>query len=350
MRSKLTKSQPGESQELVDEIILNGRRVRVRCLDLPVEEVSLDPANPRIAHTAQLSNFGAGEQLQRGLGDLLWKDPDVHSALYHSVRQNKGLIERIIVRSDGVVAEGNCRTLVYQRLSQAFPDESIWRRIPARVLPDDITDKELAILLGELHVGGKNEWSPFEKAGHIHTLHTLHGLTQDEIAKLLRTSKSAVNHSLRAFAVMRSSYLPSFGGVGAVRKFSYFVELFKHPELRGWTESDPEATADFVNWVGTEKISRGTDVRELAEFVKSERALECFREQGFEAARAVLELDRPQLTSPLLRLMLEMKTALDGATLSEIQKVRRDKVGSAKQIVREMRDSLERFIDLCDGI
>jgi hypothetical protein len=348
--SKSSKPQPAAPQELIDEIILNGRRVRVRCLDLPIEKISLDPSNPRIANTAELGKLGEGEQLQRGLAELLWKDPDVHSALYHAVRQNGGLIERIIVRSDGVVAEGNCRTLVYQRLAQAFPSEPAWRSIPARVLPDDITDKELAMLLGELHVGGKNEWSPFEKAGHIHSLHTLHGMTQDEIAKLLRTSKSAVNHSLRAFAVMRSHYLPTFGGVGAVRKFSYFVELFKHPELRSWTESDPEATADFVNWVGTERISRGTEVRELAEFVKSERALECFREQGFEAARAVLELDQPQLTSPLLKQMLEMKTALDGATLSDIQKVRRDKVGSAKRIVREMRDSLERFIDLCDGI
>ena len=50
------------------------------------------------------------------------------------------------------------------------------------------------MLLGELHVGGKLR-SPFEKAGHIHKLFTQFGLTQDEIAKLLKTSKTAVNHN-----------------------------------------------------------------------------------------------------------------------------------------------------------
>jgi hypothetical protein len=53
-----------------------------------------------------------------------------------------------------------------------------------------------------------------------------------------------------------------------------------------------------------------------------------------EAARHVLETSRPELTSPLLKLMLEMTQALDGARLDEVQKVRKDRVGSAKKIVQ----------------
>jgi hypothetical protein len=30
--------------------------------------------------------------------------------------------------------------------------------------------------------------------------------------------------------------------------------------------------------------------------------------------------------------------------------VRKDNVGSAKRIVRNLRESLERFIDMCDGV
>jgi hypothetical protein len=335
---------------LADEITLAGRRVLVNCVDLPLQKITLDPTNPRVANTVKVGHYGAGDTLQKELADLLWRDPDVHSALYHSVRQNGGLIERIIVRADGVVAEGNCRTLVYQRLRDAFPDDSRWRLIPARILPADVSDKEVAILLGELHVGGKNEWSPFEKAGHMFNLRERHGMTQDEIAKLLRTSKSSVNHSIRAFKVMNDKYLTAYGGVGAVRKYSYFVELFKQPDLRDWLDRDHHALDDFVNWVGTEKLSRGADVRDLSEIVKSESALKAFREQGFEAAKKVLELDQPALSVPLFKHMTDMATALNEATLSDIQRVRRDKVGSAKRVVRELRDSLDRFIDLCDGI
>ena len=341
--------QVNEEVELADEITLAERRVIVRCVDLPLPRVKLDPRNPRLANSVRTQNFGDGAQLQRELAEFLWKDPDVH-ALYQQVRQNHGLIERIIVRADGVVAEGNCRTLVYNKLAIAFPQDPVWTRIPARVLPDDITERQIAILLGALHVGGKNKWSAFEKAGHILALADTHGLTQDEIAKQLKTSKTAVNHSIRAFSAMKDLYLPKYSGIGAVHKFSHFLELYKQPELREWLASDEGALTEFVGWVGTDKVPKGSDVRELGEIVKSQPALTAFRERGFEGAREVLELDQPELTSELFRQMLGMTDSLEAARLPDIQRVRRDKVGSAKRIVRNLKASLDRFIDLCDGV
>jgi len=342
-------AQVNEEVELVDEITLADRRVIVRCIDLPLATVKLDPRNPRLANTVRAQNFGGGAKLQKELADFLWSDPDVHS-LYQQVRQNHGLIERIIVRADGVVAEGNCRTVVYNKLSVSFPNDPVWKRIPARVLPADVSEKQIAILLGALHVGGKNKWSAFEKAGHILSLADTHGLTQDEIAKQLKTSKTAVNHSIRAFSAMRDLYLPRYGGIGAVHKFSHFLELYKQPVLREWLANDESALSEFVDWVGTDKLPKGSDVRELGEIVKSQPALVAFRKRGFEGAREVLELDQPELTSELFRQMLEMTDSLNAARLPDIQRVRKDTVGSAKRIVRNLKTSLDRFIDLCDGV
>ena len=335
--------------EHIDEITLGGERIQVRGKDLPLSAVMLDPQNPRVANTVALGSFGNGQKLQDRLTELLWDDSDVRS-LYQSVLQNKGLVERIIVRHDGVVAEGNCRTVVYRKLAENHRDDPTWRNIPARVLPEHITNKQVALLLSELHVGGKNQWSPFEKAGHIYKMIHEFAITQEEIAKLLKTSKSVVNHNNRAFTAMRERYLEAFPGPAAVRKFSYFLELYKQPELREWVSTDALGLDDFVQWVGRNKISRGADVRELRDIVKNEGALKAFREQGYDAARKILELDRPELTSPLFKLMLEMTAALDAARLDEIQKVRKDKVGSAKKIVRDLKNSLDRFVDLCDGL
>lgn len=344
------KQEPvrNENVELIDEITLDKQRVTVRCIDLPLADVKLDPTNPRVANTVAISSFGQGEKLQRGLTDLLWSDPDVR-ALYQAVLANNGLVERIIVKHDGVVAEGNCRTVVYRKLAENLKDPT-WLSIPARVLPEDVTEKQVAILLGELHVGGKNKWSAFEKAGHIYKLAHSFGLTQDEIAKLLKTSKTAVNQSMRAFGAMKNSYLPQYPSPGAIHKFSHFVELFKKPELRDWVANDHRALDDFVQWVGTERITKGADVRELVDFVKNKDALAALRAQGADAARQVLNLAQPELTSPLFKLMRDMTEALDGARLDDIQRVRKDKVGSAKRIVRDLKDSLDRFVDLCDGI
>jgi len=40
----------------------------------------------------------------------------------------------------------------------------------------------------------------------------------------------------------------------------------------------------------------------------------------------------------------------EDARLDDIQRVRKDRGGGAKAIVKNLNSSLERFVDLCDGI
>jgi hypothetical protein len=334
--------------EHIDEVVLGGVRIQVRGMDLPLSGVQLDPMNPRLANTVALNHHNDDEQLQTQMEKILWDDQDVRG-LYQSIKQNKGLIERIIVRANGVVAEGNCRTVVYRKLQANFPNDPTWNAIPARVLPADITDKQIAILLGELHVGGKNEWVPFEKAGHIHELFNRHGLTQDEIAKLLHTSKTSVNHHIHAFSAMKEKYLKKYPGPSAVRKFSYFLELYKKPFLRDWVKDSGTALDSFVRWVGTDKIGKGAEVRHLDAIIRNPKALKAFDTGGMEAARPILMRDSPELTSPLFKGMIELTKTIEAARLDDITRVRSEKGGGARTIVQELKDSLERFMELCGG-
>src|SRR5262249_11023609 len=137
---------------------------------------------------------------------------------------------------------------------------------------------------------------------------------------------------------------------GAVRKFSHFLEVYKSPELREWVTKSPEALDDFVQWVGTNKIAQGRDVRELKDIVSNPRALAAFSKQGRDAALTILNQARPELSSALFKLMIEMTAALSDARLDDIQRVRKDTTGGAKTIVRNLHVTLERFVDLCDGL
>jgi len=352
MASRLKEEAPprfrSNAVEHVDELVLAGTRVQVRALDLPIEGIKLDSTNPRLANTVALNNLSEGPAMQRHLEEILWSDPDVRQ-LYQSVRENKGLVERIIVRANRVVAEGNCRTVVYRKLRATFPDDPTWRKIPARVLPDNITQKQVDILLGELHVGGKNEWIPFEKAGHIHTLFAKHGLTQDEIAKLLHTSKTAINHNIHAFGAMKDRYLVEYPGPGAPRKFSHFLELYKKPTLREWVKNDPSALDQFVKWVGTDKIGKGASVRHLDAIISNPAAIKAFNRGGMAAAQPILMRDSPELSSPLFKAMVEMTRAIEEARLDDIARVRGDKSGGARVIVQDLKDALDKFLDLCGG-
>lgn len=331
---------------VVDEITLDGKRVQVESVDLPLDEVSLDPRNPRIANTVSFSISDEGEKLQRKLEELLWKDDDVRD-LYRQVLINKGLVERIIVRQDGSVVEGNCRTVVYRKLREKRPTEREWRSIPARILPPDIGDRDVAILLGEMHVAGKNTWTPFEKAGHVYRMHSDFALTQDEIAVRLRMSKSKVNQLIRAFDMMKNRYLPKYPGPASSRKFSYFEELYKKPPLRDWISSTSAAEGLFVDWVGTGKLDQGAQVRDLPSILEDEDAVKVLTVEGFAAAQRLLAEDNPAITSKLFRRMVEMTEALKKAQLDDIQRVRKSGSSKARKIVNELNDSLMHFLELC---
>lgn len=331
---------------VVDEITLDGKRVQVESVDLPLDEVSLDPRNPRIANTVSFSISDEGEKLQRKLEELLWKDDDVRD-LYRQVLINKGLVERIIVRQDGSVVEGNCRTVVYRKLREKRPTEREWRSIPARILPPDIGDRDVAILLGEMHVAGKNTWTPFEKAGHVYRMHSDFALTQDEIAVRLRMSKSKVNQLIRAFDMMKNRYLPKYPGPASSRKFSYFEELYKKPPLRDWIGSTSAAEDLFVDWVGTGKLDQGAQVRDLPSILEDEDAVKVLTVEGFAAAQRLLAEDNPAITSKLFRRMVEMTEALKKAQLDDIQRVRKSGSSKARKIVNELNDSLMHFLELC---
>ena len=328
----------------VDEITLEGRRVRVQNIDIPVDEVALDPTNPRIANTVEASAFDNSGSLQQQLEEILWEDTDLHE-LYRQVLINGGLIERIIVRPNKSVVEGNCRTVVFRRLHRNHPKDERWRRIPARILPNDIGAREVAILLGEMHVAGKNTWSAFEKAGHIYRMHRDFALTQDEIAHRLRMSKSTVNQLLRAFETMKEKFLRQFPMPSNIRKFSFFVELCKKPPLRDWLASTPEAEDLFVNWVGTEKLFKAVQVRELPRIIANPDAMQALTEYGFSEAKRVLEVDDPAITSRLFKRMKEMATELDQARLDDIQRVKKNSV--ARGIVLDLYRTLGQFVELC---
>lgn len=331
---------------VVDEITLDGKRVQVQSVDLPLDQVTLDPHNPRIANTVSISISDEGEALQRKLEALLWEDDDVRD-LYRQVLINQGLVERIIVRQDGKVVEGNCRTVVYRKLRDKQPAERRWRNIPARLLPADIGDRDVAILLGEMHVAGKNTWTPFEKAGHVYRMHSDFALIQDEIAVRLRMSKSKVNQLIRAFDMMKNKYLPKYPGPASSRKFSYFEELFKKPPLREWVSSTPGAEDLFVDWVGKGKLDQGVQVRDLPSILDDEDAVKTLTSEGFAAAQRLLAEDNPAITSKLFRRMVEMTEALRRAQLDDIQRVRKSENSKAKRIVDDLSDSLMHFLELC---
>ena len=322
---------------LLEEITIAGRPIKLRHIKIPIYEVHLDSNNQRVQFLISLLGHTPNED---EVAEQLWGLADVKQ-LYRSVRQNGGLLERTIVRANGTVVEGNCRTVVYRKLYQNEPDER-WAMIPSRVLPEDISEKEIAYLLGELHVAGKNEWTAFEQGAYVYKMNEKHGYTVADLAELLREGKTKVNQRLWAYTLMKERFLDSSSDRGDILKWSYFEEFYKAFRKK---EAATPWEENFTKWIRENKLDHGVQVRDLPSIVADPYALKALDENGYEDAMLILTREQPELRSRLFKLVARATDELNTAPADEIRAIKSGDQARLKKL-QELYRAINDFADL----
>lgn len=346
-RSTRTKQPLGEPMaKLVEETTVAGRRISLVQEDIPLERVELDHDNPRIRYRLRLESSGKKlEELILGLSEV--------KALRRDIEKNGGLRERIFVQENGngkfKVREGNCRTVCYRSLHARNRRDPRWNRIPARVLPTDLDERAVAILLSDFHVAGKIKWNAHEKAGQIYYMSEKLGMPLDDICVYLRSSKLTVSRFLHAYRFMADRFLKIDKGKYAKegeRKWSFFDELFKRAELREELKRDPEFADRFCRWVGEARLPQPVDVRKLPEVLKQQDARRKLENGGtFSEALKVLEVHEPEQVSDFFKLLQKVREACTNAVhIGEVIRTRTDVVAQAK--MRDTYTALVGFMQL----
>ena len=182
-----------------DHIRLQDRDVPFERARLQIDELTLDPQNPRIQY---LIGRRPDPISQDELDELLWAKDQV-KALGQAIKQNGGVYDPIVVQKlDGryVVREGNSRTVARQARRRAAPRTTTGTRRSRRWCSTrTLTEDDLAVLLADMHVTGKIRWDAYEQAKHVSTLYNVHGKTYDWLATHLRLSKSKITQQLKAY-------------------------------------------------------------------------------------------------------------------------------------------------------
>ncbi len=140
------------------------------------------PENPRIHSLVYSENPNPTQEM---IQDILCKKEHVRN-LRDSIITNGGLIEPVIVRrinGENIVLEGNSRLAAYRMLADNDPIK--WKQMKCNVFLEDITDSEVFVLLGQLHIIGKTDWSLYEQAGYLYRTKESTGNSVDDIAKML---------------------------------------------------------------------------------------------------------------------------------------------------------------------
>jgi len=324
---------------LNSQITIENVAVPVTREELQLDDVQLDPENPRIRE--QLKQMGKtgkinGKELRQVILDISGV-----STLLRSVRENKGLHEPIYIRHDGRVAEGNCRTAIYQFLREAQKNEKCWQTIPVWRLPKDVTERQIAVLQGHMHVAGKITWRAHEQAGHLFRMNRELKMKPAEISAAMRMSETEVNRQIQAYETMTNDVIPRMKGDGR-EKFSHVLEFYKNRKLKDF-RTDEKNVKLFTDLVVKDKLKKGADVRKLHKILAHEGGKKTLQKEGFDKALALVGKTDPTADSALFR---KLKTATKA--LEEIRRPVLDRIGAGtaeKRILQNLHTALKRVAD-----
>jgi hypothetical protein len=301
-----------------------------------VEWLKLDPANQRLSYKLRLHGvFAKDEDLQK----LLWKQ-DAVKELYDSVKNNGGLIDDPIARRDGTVVEGNCRTVVLRQLRKDLPKDGRFEKVYVRLLPDNVTDEQLMMLLGELHVAGKIRWGAYEEAEYVWKMHNVFHKTYEYLVSHLRWSKSKLSQKIIAYEETKK-YLEQTGDPQGATRFSFFEEFMKKKELRERYNKDQGVLKEFGQWIFNGLLKEALDVRDLPAIIANPEAFGKFKKGNLGAAKHVLYAANPSLVSGLYSVIDEATSQLRNIPLTELEDLR-DGAAAKIQKIKELKDAIEK--------
>lgn len=336
------------TEQMIEEVTVDNQALRLVHEDIALDKLELDEANPRIRYRLMADAHG------KPIEEAILAMPGV-SKLRDEIRVNGGLIERIIVQRNGngkfKVIEGNCRTTCFRSLHHKDQTDQRWKKVPARIVPENADPRQIAILLSDFHVAGKIKWYPHEKAGQVyHMLATLK-MTETEVAAYLRTSKATVSRLLNAYRMMFERFLKIDDGKykdEGERKWSYFEEFFKKGDLVVEFKRNPEFGDDFCRWVGDGKIPQPVLVRQLPDVLKHPEARKKLEKGGtFAEAIKIVDASDPEQSSDFFKMLAKMRESCSNAAqVKEILRIRSDKNARAKVV--ETYKSLVDFMKLAD--
>jgi hypothetical protein len=337
----------GTLRQLVfEEFTLGGVPLRVEHARVPIEEVHFDPENPRLKYM-KLQHPGESDQ------DLLFKNNNDTALLKKDIFAN-GVLDPIYVRAkEGggyIVVEGNRRTACVKSLHAEHPDDPRFCTIPARIMPEETTKEQEALLMASFHVTGKLKWDPMEKAGHIYTMYRTLNVPMDDMIIILHMGQPAIKQAARSYELLEQFKTIDNGKytTEASRKWSHFNEMLKIKKFRQEDAKGNEWGENYCRWVGEGRLPRAEDVRTLEKIWANRAAKSLFinEESDVAFAKAVRHLDaaNPGRNSKFFAELEKIIALAKAASVAEIEMVKGN--DNARSIVLEAHQGLEAFMEL----
>lgn len=322
---------------------------------VPVNEVTLDKSNPRIAlwlemYVGEPTPEQIHQALGAGLDDKESQGGTKFATLKNSILTNGGIIQPVLINTlpngNKICIEGNTRVCLYKSFrEQKIPGS--WDKIPA-IVYTNLDEEAIDAIRLQAHLVGPRQWDPYSKAKYLTFLRNREKLPFSKLVDYCGGSKKAVMESIDAYAEMETYYRPLCASEGDFdpRRFSGFVEFQKNDVKTAVSQAGFEIS-DFAEWIYDKKIDPLFTVRFLPSILKNKKVTQIFLKKG--AKEAIKFLDRPDLNKALEEATIaQLAQALAEAILkipyAQVQELQKEPTSNTNQALLEVQDTLDTFL------
>lgn len=260
----------------VDTLTIGKKVFDVRIDELNQADLKFYVDNPRVYSVLRSQTETPSQQ---EIEELMTNMEHVKQ-LKLSIEENGGLIDPLIVRDgDFVVLEGNSRLAAYRLLCRVDPVR--WGKVKCTILPADIDDSAIFTLLGQYHIVGRKDWSPFEQAGYLYRRKQDTRYPVEAMAKELGITAGVAQNYIKVYEFMLEN------NELAPEKWSYWEEYLKNRAVKKARETDKELDKVVVEAVRSGQITQAMEMRKLGEILSS---------QSKSAKKAVERIKKKEIT------------------------------------------------------
>lgn len=218
------------------------------------QEILFWEENPRV-YTVLRDN-GNENPSQHEIESLMRTTENVKE-LKVQIEQNGGLIEplTVVLRDDSyIVVEGNSRLAAYRILAEGNPKK--WSKVPVNVLPETITDTELFIYVGTIHLVKKKDWSVYEQAAYVYRQKQLQNCPDSTLAKQVGLSPATVKKYLSVYQFMVDK------GDTVQSHWNFYEQYVPNKAIKGYRDHYPEMDDVIVKQIKNGEIKQAKDIRD----------------------------------------------------------------------------------------
>lgn len=303
-----------------------------------LENLFLDPNNYRFrdreaykkVDESNLDSLLSASVQQRTRNLIVGKGNDEVDDVLRSLKANGFMeVDQIQVRKlreDAyLVIEGNRRVATLKFLQEQYQlgndighlDPAIFSAVPV-VVSAGLDASRYKILMGLKHISGNKKWPAVNQAELLKSLRD-DGMSEAEIRNMLGITTISLRRLLRALSFAESYKRSDYKEQFRAEKFNFFYEAILQPKLMKWLEwndtsyqaTNRENELRFFSWISSDErgkesqegeeneiverldpiLTKGTDLRELVQFIDDEQALSKM-EEARSISMAYLASDR----------------------------------------------------------